>query len=105
MSTLGIEALQPLSRKRFLTETYHLVQISFITYSTTYADYTLDFEGSDRILAPFSLFGIRQNPSDKNKPGSSVFSEHVCFGICSQRHSFIAALAFGAELKKENKTT
>lgn len=63
------------------------------------------FWRSDRILASFSLFGIRQNPGDKNKPGSSVFSEHVCFGICSQRHSFIAALAFGAELKKENKTT
>lgn len=46
-----------------------------------------------------------RNPSDKNKPGSSVFSEHVCFGICSSRHSFIAAVAFGAELKKENKTT
>lgn len=33
-------------QEEILTETYHLVQISFITYSTTYADYILDFEGA-----------------------------------------------------------
>lgn len=52
-----------------------------------------------------SLRRSQQNPSDKNKPSSSVFSEHVCFGLCSWRHSFITAVAFGAELGlKKNKT-
>lgn len=41
----------------------------------------------------------------KNKPGSSVFSEHVCFVICYLHHSFMTTSGCEAERwgKKKNK--
>lgn len=61
-----------------MTETYHLVQISFITYSTTYADYTLDFEGAIASSLRFRCSGfdktqvIKINPALQSSVNTSV---------------------------------
>lgn len=65
-------------QKEILTETYHLVQISFITYSTTYADYILDIEGAIASSLRFRCLGfdktqvIKINPALQSSLNTSV---------------------------------
>lgn len=99
ISKLGIDALQPLSRKRFRLK--HTISCADLIYNHIVPHMQIIYFLKERLRPHLVLlFRSRQNPNDKNKPGSSVFSEHVCFGICSWRHSFIAAIAFGVELRK-----